>query len=139
MKISEKLTLAGATRSNKAAKLGILNIPNVEQIEAIKLVAEKIYDKVKEQFPSCFIGSFFRNETLNRAVGGSKTSQHCKGEAIDIDSKNDNANIFNWIKDNLKFDQLIWEFGNETAPAWVHVSFKKTGNRNQIITIKKNI
>jgi hypothetical protein len=80
---------------------------------------------------------------LNRAVGGSSSSQHCSAEAIDIDMQDTsitNAQIFNYIKDNLNFDQMIWEFGNDTNPDWVHVSYESTGKqRKQILkAIKAN-
>ena len=86
-KIGEYLTLADCTKSNSAKASNIDNTPSDEQIESMVLVAENIYDKVKEKFPKAFVSSFFRSVDLNKKIGGSKTSQHCKGEAIDIDSQ----------------------------------------------------
>jgi hypothetical protein len=88
-----------------------------------------------------FIASGFRCENLNTLVGGSKTSQHRLGEALDIDADNyggiTNKQIFDYIKTNLHFDQLIWEFGTNENPEWVHVSYKPKGNRNSVLKAKK--
>jgi len=83
------------------------------------------------------VNSFFRSPELNTRIGGSKTSQHCKGEAIDIDTSNDNKKLYDYIRDNLEYDQLIWEFGNESNPDWIHVSFSKNGNRKRQLLAKK--
>lgn len=133
--LGKNITLIDAIKSATAKASCIDNTPNEEQLEAMRLVAENIFDKVKDQFPRAFVSSFFRSLELNKKIGGSKTSQHCKGEAIDIDSSDDNAKIFYWIKDNLTFDQLLWEKGNSKSPAWVHVSFKLKNNRTQILKI----
>lgn len=133
--IGKNLTLKDAIKSATAKASCIDNTPNEEQLAAMELVAVNIYDLVKEEFPDAFVNSFFRSELLNKKIGGASNSQHCKGEAIDIDSKDDNTAIFNWIKANLTFDQLIWEKGNSTSPAWVHVSYKKKGNRQQVLKI----
>jgi hypothetical protein len=80
---------------------------------------------------------------LNKCIGGSATSQHCQGEAIDIDMDGTpngvtNKMVFNYIKDNLEFDQLIYEFGNDTNPDWVHVSYESTGKqRKQVLRAYK--
>lgn len=118
---------------------GLKNEPNTEQIAAMKLLANKIFEPLRLHINSPIkINSFFRSLEVNKAVGGSKTSQHLKGEAIDIQStgKVSNGYIFQWIKNNLEFDQLIWEKGNDNNPAWVHVSYKKAGNRKQVIINK---
>jgi hypothetical protein len=89
------------------------------------------------------ISSGYRSKELNSAIGGSLTSQHCQGEAIDIDmdgsaSGVSNADVFKYIKENLNFDQLIWEFGTKENPDWVHVSFESTGKqRKQILRATK--
>jgi hypothetical protein len=142
MNISEHITYEEAVKSQLAVRLGIRNIPNQAQLANMRLVAEHCFEPVRSRFKVPIgISSFFRSEALNEAVGGSKTSQHCMGMAIDIDGdiygKISNSEIFHFIKDNLEFDQLIWEFGDDDNPAWVHVSYNPKGNRNQILKINK--
>ena len=140
MKLSKNLSLAEVTKSATAIKRGIANEPNQEQIENLKAIAENIFQPLRDEF-LCPIGvtSGFRSPGLNRAIGGSKTSQHCKGEALDIDADVygviTNADIYFFITENLVFDQCIWEFGDDDNPAWVHVSYRKDGN-NRMATLK---
>jgi len=139
-KISPHITFREATFSNTAIRHGIINHPGVRELEAMKLVAEKIFEPVRKHFGKpILVNSFYRNPEVNRLVGGSKTSQHMKGEAIDMDAIEStgltNRQIFEWIKENLEFDQLLWEWGNKQNPAWVHCSYRKEGNRNQILYI----
>lgn len=136
MQLSKYLTLQSSSKSDTALKKGIDNIPGPVEIESLKLLGENVYDKVKDKFPEAFPTSVFRSKKLNTIIGGATSSQHCKGEAIDIDSPTEakNAEIFKFIKDNLEFDQLIAEFCTEDGPAWCHVSFKAKGNRKQILT-----
>ena len=141
MKISEHVTYKEAIKSNTATKLGIPNNPSVNQIEVMKRTAKKLFDPVREFINAPLgVSSFFRSQQLNIAIGGSPTSQHCKGEAIDIDAdmyeNGTNKEVFDFIKNNLDFDQLIWEYGNEEEPAWVHVSNNDNGkNRNQVLRV----
>ena len=133
--ISKHISYIEATHSPTAVKLGINNNPNEEQLKAMKLVAEKCFEPLRTWYNKPIkINSFFRSDLLNRAVKGSLTSQHKKGEAIDIDagSKEENKKLFDWIKTNLEFDQVI----NEYNYSWVHVSYSKTKNRKQILIIK---
>jgi len=140
-KISKYCSYSEATKSDTAIRLGINNEPNFEHLQNMQSVANKIFDVVREEIGEPLkVSSFFRNEALNRAIGGASSSQHTLGEAIDIDSENDqyNAEIFHFIKDNLVFDQLIWEFGDEENPSWVHVSLKRIGtNRGQVLKAVK--
>ncbi len=137
MKISTHLNLAEVTRSDTAKRNGIDNTPTAEHLENFKLLAEKVFEPIRLHFKEpIFISSGYRSEALNKFIKGSATSQHCKGQAIDIDmdaSKGGVTNkmIFDFIKDRLEFDQLIWEFGTDSNPDWVHVSYVKTGNRKQ--------
>jgi zinc D-Ala-D-Ala carboxypeptidase len=138
MKLSEKFSLADVTRSDTATRRGFDEQFKPEQrvIDNAKEVCVNILDKIPQAF---FISSFYRCKRLNRAIGGSATSDHMEGCAVDIDSQNDlnNKLIFDWIKDNCTFDQLIAEFPVNDMPSWVHVSYRKTGNRNQILVAKK--
>jgi len=136
--ISVHCTYAEAIKSQAAIRLGIDNKPNEEQLAAMRLVAERCYEPIVDNFGKLVISSFFRNPETNKAVGGSKTSQHMKGEAIDVDadgSKHSNAAVYKFVLDHLDFDQLIWEFGDDNNPAWVHVSYKATGNRKMTLRV----
>ena len=144
MQISKHLSLAEVSRSETAKRRGINNTPSGEHLENFKKLAENIFEPIREHFGvPIHISSGYRSKELNAAVGGSSSSQHCQGEAIDIDMDGTsitNAEIFNYIKDNLNFDQMIWEFGNDSNPDWVHVSYESTGKqRKQILkAIKAN-
>jgi NADH dehydrogenase FAD-containing subunit len=141
MNISKHITLTEATKSNTATRLGINNTPNEATIETMKLTAEKVFEPLREILGAIRVSSFYRSPDLNRAIGGSKSSQHCKGEAIDIDMDGTtvtNKQVFDFIKDNVNFDQLIWEFGTDANPDWVHVSYESTGKqRKQILKAVK--
>ena len=134
MKISDHITYAEAIHSQTAKRKGIDNTPNPNQIEAMKLLAEKVFEPLREWVGGPIkVNSFFRSPDLNTAIGGSKTSQHCKGQAIDIDDVygyKTNSEMYHWIKENLSFDQMIWEFGTDTQPNWVHVSYVSEENNN---------
>lgn len=143
-KLSKYLSYAEGIRSDTATKYGLDNKPSPEHLLNMKNIATKIFDPVREHVGGpLFASSFYRspklNEFLNKTKGlASKTSQHMKGEAIDITTKRynvgTNRQVFEFIKDNLNFDQLIWEFGDDNEPAWVHVSLKRTGtNRKSIL------
>jgi zinc D-Ala-D-Ala carboxypeptidase len=138
--ISKHITFKEATFSATAQRLGLKNEPTDQHLKAMKLVAEKCFEPLREWYGKPLkINSFYRGKDLNRAVKGSLSSQHCKGEAIDIDagSNAENKKIHDWIKNNLEFDQLLWEYGNSAGPDWVHVSFTdKKKNRKQLVVIK---
>jgi len=144
MMLSENLSVAEFSKSDTAKRKGIDNTPKGVHLEAAKELAQNIFQPIREHFATpIFLSSGYRSDALNKAVGGSKTSQHSKGEAIDIDMDGHkgptNTEIFHYIRENLPFDQLIWEFGNDKAPDWVHVSYKKGGpQRGQILTAKRN-
>ena len=139
-RISKYISYKEATTSQTAVRKKIANVPSQRELLAMKNVGTKVFDKVRTHFGKpLYVSSFFRSAALNAAVGGSKTSQHAKGEAIDIDGDPfgvSNKEIYEYIKDNLEFDQLIWEYGNDSEPAWVHVSLKLNGtNRKQVLRI----
>lgn len=145
MQLSKNLSLAEMIRSESAKRAGINNMPTKEHLESMKVLAEKIFQPIRDYFKRpIHLSSGYRSEALNASIkGASKTSQHSKGEAIDIDmdgTEITNKQVFDYIKDNLEFDQLIWEFGTDNNPAWVHVSFNSKGRqRKQILkATKKN-
>ncbi len=139
MKIGKNISYNQAIKSDTAIRLGIDNTPSATALEAMTLLCEKVVDPLYEVFPSMTFNSFYRSPKLNTAIGGSATSQHVRGEAIDLDSKDNTFNkaIFDYIVKNLDFDQVIAEYGNNKQPDWVHVSFKKTGNRKQVLKAVK--
>mgnify|MGYP003641169962 FL=1 len=138
MKLSRNLTLKEAVKSNTATRLGIDNRPDEWDIENLKAIAENIFQPIRDHFGVPIgVSSGYRGKDLNKAVGGSKYSQHMTGEALDIDAdihgKVTNADIFKFVKNNLHWDQMIWEFGDDEEPNWVHISYKPSGgNRKQI-------
>lgn len=137
MKISPHLNLAELTRSETAKRHGIDNTPTAEHLENFKLLADKVFEPIREHFKTpIFISSGYRSKELNALIKGSPNSQHCKGQAIDIDMDGGNGEVtnrmvFDFIKNKLDFDQLIWEFGTDFNPDWVHVSYVKGANRKQ--------
>jgi zinc D-Ala-D-Ala carboxypeptidase len=126
-RISKHITYKEATRSVTALRLGIENKPSEYELQNMELIAEKVFEPLREAVNGPIkINSFYRSEELNKAIGGSSRSQHCQGRAIDIDDFYgyvSNSYMYYYIKDNLDFDQLIWEFGTDTNPDWVHVSY----------------
>ena len=137
-KISKHISYKEATGSNYAKRYGIKNKPSDDQVENMQLLAKEVFEPLREWVDAPIkVNSMFRSLELNSALKGSKTSSHMKGEAMDITSMGGKSNLemFHYIKDNLCFDQLIWEFGNE--PKWLHVSYKKEGNRKQVLVTKK--
>ena len=134
--ISKHITLLEATESQTALRLGINNEPNEVELDAMKYVAENLFETIREWYDKpIIVSSFYRCLALNKAVNGSKTSGHVLGNSIDISAgtKAENKKIFEFIKTSgLNFDQVI----NEYNFTWIHISLKKTGNRKQILVIK---
>tara|TARA_Y100001937_G_scaffold12905_1_gene16723 strand:- start:6582 stop:7046 length:465 start_codon:yes stop_codon:yes gene_type:complete len=136
--ISEHISEKEATKSITALRLGIDNTPNGKALANMKTLADNIFEPLR-----CWVGgpvkitSFYRSPDLCLALGSKISSQHCKGQAIDIDDvfgHKTNKEMFYWVKDNLDFDQMIWEFGNEENPDWLHISYvDKEKNRNRIL------
>lgn len=140
--ISTHISYKEATRSQTAERLGLPNTPDSAQLANMKLIAEKVFEPLREHMREPIrISSFFRSEKVNKAIGGSTTSQHKNGEAMDIcafaNSPYTNADLFHYIKNSLEFDQLIWEFGNDRNPDWVHVSYSINGNRKAALKAVK--
>ena len=145
MKLSEHLDLSEVTRSDMAKRKGLSNMPTPEHLENFKKLAENIFEPIRKHFGvPIMISSGYRSKALNTAIGGSLTSQHCQGEAIDIDMDGTpngvtNKMVFDYIKAHLNFDQLIWEFGTKDNPDWVHVSYESTGKqRKQVLRAVKS-
>jgi len=139
MNLSKNLTLAEVTKSTTAKRLGIDNTPDEWTTENLRQIAINIFQPLREAF-GCpiYVSSGYRSAELNTAIGGSSRSQHVEGRALDLDADVyggcTNAQIFNWIKENVEFDQLIWEFGDDDNPDWVHVSYVYDGiNRKRCL------
>ena len=145
MQLSKNLSLAEMIRSESAKRAGINNMPTKEHLESMKILAEKIFQPIRDHFKvPIHISSGYRSKALNASIkGASKNSQHALGQALDLDmdgTEITNKQVFDYIKDNLEYDQLIFEFGTDSNPAWVHVSFNTNGKqRKQILkATKKN-
>lgn len=140
MQLSEHLSLNEVTTSGTAKRLGIDNNPTTEHLNNLKLVAENVFEPIRKHFGKPIkVSSGYRSKALNDATpGSSSTSQHCSGEALDLDQDGmttgvTNKMVFDYIKNNLNFDQLIWEFGTDSNPDWVHVSWESTGKQRKMI------
>lgn len=141
-KISKHISLREAIESYTAKRKGIENIPSEYQLTNMVALAENVFEPLREWVGGPIkINSFFRSIELNKAIGGSSKSQHCQGRAIDIDDvygHKTNAEMYNYIKNNLDFDQLIWEFGTDDNPDWVHVSYASHDeNRRRCLKAEK--
>ena len=140
MNLSKNFTLTEYTKSQTALRQGIDNTPGDEHLASAKLLFEKVVQPVRDHFGPTVINSGYRGPALNAAVGGSSSSQHCKGEAVDIECPGvPNYDVAKWIEDILDFDQLILEFYTPGIPdsGWVHVSYKSEGNRKSVLTAMK--
>lgn len=144
MRISKHISYKEATQSQTATRLGIPNVPSQYDVQNMQLLAEKVFEPLREFFDvPIYVSSFYRSREMNKAIGGSSRSQHCEGRAIDLDDVYGgvtNAEMFQFIANILDYDQLIWEFGNDENPAWVHVSYvSEDQNRKQMLrATKKN-
>jgi len=141
-RISKHITYAEAIHSNTAKRKQIDNTPNQAQVDAMRLLAEKIFEPLRKVVGGPIkVNSFFRSVALNEAIGGVASSQHCKGQAIDIDDVygyKTNAEMYKWIQENLDYDQMIWEFGTDMQPNWIHISYvSQEENRNRCLKAYK--
>ena len=142
-KISKHISYSEGVYSITANRLGLPNDPSDEHLANMELLAEKVFEPLREHVQHPIkINSFYRGPQLNKAIGGSHSSQHCKGQAMDIDdtySYMSNADMYEYIKNNLNFDQMIWEFGTIGNPDWVHVSYVNAkDNRNRCLKAYKD-
>jgi len=142
-KISKHVSYREGVYSRTAERLGLKNDPSDDHLANMKLIAEKVFEPLRIHVGGPIkINSFYRGPELNAAIGGSSKSQHCHGQAIDIDDTYghaSNAEMYNWIKANLDYDQMIWEFGTDENPNWVHVSYVNAeANRNRCLKAYKD-
>lgn len=143
MKITEHITYNEACHSFTAKRLGIANTPSEYQMWNMVVLATEVFEPLRAWVGGPIkINSFFRSPDLNRAIGGSTKSQHCEGRAIDLDDvygHKTNAEMFEYISRNLDYDQLIWEFGTDENPDWVHVSYvdSDTNRKRNLRAVKK--
>jgi len=139
-KVSENISYKEATFSQTAKNLKIKNVPTDAHLKNMRLVADKVFQPLREWCEHPIrINSMYRCAELNTAIRGSINSQHCKGQAIDLCTLGEktNAELFEYIKENLEFDQIIWEFGNDKNPKWIHISYvSKKANRNRALRAK---
>jgi len=140
--ISKHISYKEGVYSRTATRLSIKNNPNAEQMENMIAIAEEVFEPLRMWVGGPIkINSFFRSPELNKAIGGSGKSQHCHGQAIDLDDtfgRATNAEMYEFIKEHLDFDQMIWEFGDEDNPDWVHVSYvSEEKNRNRCLQAYK--
>lgn len=139
MQLSQHFTLEEMTKSQTGSRKGIDNTPSQEVIENLKQLCEHVLEYIRVRFGKPItVNSGYRGAALNKAIGGAKNSQHMTGQAADIEIVGvDNKVLFNWIKDNMEFDQLILEYYKEGTPdsGWVHVSWNSQCNRKQVLTI----
>lgn len=138
MKISEHISEKEATKSITALRLGIDNTPDGDTLINMKTLAEMVFEPLREWVGGPIkINSFYRSSALNEAIGGSARSQHCQGRAMDIDDiygHKTNKEMFEWLKEHIDFDQMIWEFGSGENPDWIHISYhSQEKNRNRIL------
>ena len=141
--ISKHISMKEATKSVTALRLNIDNTPNGTALNNMKILAEKIFEPLREWVGGPIkITSMYRSPDLCLALGSKSSSQHTKGQAMDIDDiygHKTNKEMFYWIKENLEFDQMIWEFGNEDNPDWLHISYVDSeNNRNRILKAVKD-
>jgi hypothetical protein len=142
MMLSKNLSLAEVTKSATAIKHGIVNEPTLEHLLSLKELATNVFQPIRDHFSMpVAVSSGYRSNALNDLIGGSKRSQHSKGEALDLDADVyggiTNRQIFEYIRESLDYDQLIYEFGTDEEPAWVHVSYKSEGNRREVLKAYK--
>ena len=142
-RLSKHVSYKEGIHSITALRLGLKNYPSDVHLANMRLISEKVFEPLREFVGGPIkINSFYRGPELNKAIGGSSKSQHCKGQAIDIDDTfghMSNADMYYWIKDNLNFDQMIWEFGTDKNPNWVHVSYvNDEDNRNRCLKAYKD-
>jgi len=142
-KISKHISYHEGTYSRTGERRDLDNTPSEDQLKCMNEVAENLFEPLREWVGGPIkINSFFRGEPVNTAIGGSRKSQHMKGQAIDIDDTfghKTNAEMYHYIKNNLDFDQIIWEFGTDKNPNWLHISWVSHRPNRKKLTIAKKV
>lgn len=140
MQLTENFSLIELTSSETATRRGIDNTPGPAEIHNLRYLLNEVMQPLRSWYGKPInITSGYRSPKLNKAIGGSTTSDHTQGRAIDFTvPKEDYKKVFEYIKTKLVFDQLIWEFGNDNAPNWIHVSYRVSGNRRQVLKAVKS-
>jgi hypothetical protein len=142
MNLSNHLSLKEVIKSNTATRKGISNYPTQQHLQNLIILAKEVFEPIRVHFNTpIYVSSGYRSKALNKAVGGSKSSAHCKGQALDLDQDYRNTSVtnrqvFDYIKDNLQFTQLILEGGTEENPAWIHVSYDPSNLKKQVLRMK---
>ncbi len=141
MQLSKHFSLKEMTKSGTAARLGLDNTPNEEQIENLKALCENILEPLRDYYESrpIMVSSGFRSEKLSEAIGSSSRSAHCQGMAVDFEIPGfDNKQVAAHIKNNFDFDQLISEYYEEGVAdsGWIHVAYKRDGSNRKQSLIK---
>ena len=139
MRLSKNFTLSEITKSNTAKRLGINNAPDKEHLKNMQVLIRDLIQPMRDALGPIRISSGYRNPQLNRAIGGSTKSQHCKGQALDLQfwEKGEmcNKKIYDWVlKSGIEFDQMI----NEFDYAWIHISLKSSNNRKMVLEAYKD-
>jgi len=141
--ISKHISYHEGTYSQTGVRRDLDNTPDDDQLKRMEEVAENLFEPLREWVGGPIkINSFFRGEPVNTAIGGSRKSQHMKGQAIDIDDTfghKTNAEMYHYVKDNLDFDQLIWEFGTDKNPNWLHISWVSHRPNRKKLTVAKKV
>jgi len=141
--ISKHISYHEGTYSQTGVRRDLDNTPDDKQLKRMEEVAENLFEPLREWVGGPIkINSFFRGEPVNTAIGGSRKSQHMKGQAIDIDDTfghKTNAEMYHYVKDNLDFDQLIWEFGTDKNPNWLHISWVSHRPNRKKLTVAKKV
>ena len=140
MKLSQNFSLRELTKSQTAERKGISNEPSEEHVENLKLLCTKVLQPIRDEWGVVSISSGYRSPALCEALGSKSTSQHAKGQAADFECYGvDNRELFNWVVENLEFDQAILEFyTGDPDSGWLHVSFNEDGNRKQTLRAFRN-
>jgi hypothetical protein len=130
----QQIIIKSLYKSNTAINLGIDNTPDATSMSNLNTLYNSVLRPILDTFSGkVYISSGYRSKALNKALKGALNSDHLYGYAIDLDSVNSNKDIFNYIKDNLEFSQLIWEFGDDNQPDWVHVSYNPTNLKHEVL------